>query len=464
MRYLVRLGFCTVLAAAAGCANLNSIHRDNTLSKDKGEIVFTDAKQRGIISNQVKTKNTNGTVEESDDFEEYQLRICSEAAPDVFSAFATSAAGRASVDAATKSGSGAFSFASNETAATISRTQTVNLLREAMFRTCERFLNDAIDREELIVQSARDQRMIVSTLAIEQLTGVYTPAVTALLGNASSSTGGATAETVKLLADAKKASEAATAAAKKADDEAKTAEDDATKNGLNGKKDCEAVLQADDLNETQKAKCKTAKEKRDAHKPLKDKADAEKSYYERVQKLADQMGGTAASASGSAQITPAQAQAILSQNIEKVAASVERIVQSTFRFDELKMTCVIELRRSDRNIDDPLFRTCVQLLGDVTIRDIEADKQLMRILDDSISARNKNINTILACAFPDKNANKIADILTETKKTIKIPPGVMSVYNDFGAQTNADGVREALKDTPDITANLAFGASKACPK
>jgi hypothetical protein len=46
------------------------------------------------------------------------------------------------------------------------------MLRESFYRTCERYLSGAITKPQLVVQAARDQRSMVTVLAIEQLTGV----------------------------------------------------------------------------------------------------------------------------------------------------------------------------------------------------------------------------------------------------------------------------------------------------
>ena len=192
---LVRLSSLVFILATTGCARFNSIHRESEFSKYNGGAVFIDAKQHSVISNPVPVNGKNAI--------EWQLRICSEAAPDVFSAFATSVAAKAAVKALEKAGEGTFSLTSAESAATISRTQTINMLREAMFRTCERYLNGAIDEDELVVQAARDQRVMVSILAIEQLTGVYTPAIVALTTEAKASASGPTAENLKLIDDVK---------------------------------------------------------------------------------------------------------------------------------------------------------------------------------------------------------------------------------------------------------------------
>ena len=59
---------------------------------------------------------------------------------------------------------GALSIA--QTAATIERTQTINLLRESLFRTCERYLSGGMGPAALAIQAGRDLRAIIAVLAI----------------------------------------------------------------------------------------------------------------------------------------------------------------------------------------------------------------------------------------------------------------------------------------------------------
>ena len=158
---LIILALLTLLMNA--CAEVVSIG-------PKGEAVLIDSKKRAIISSELdKEKRKESGV--------YQ-RICSEPPPDVFSAFASSIGG--DLGFSNSEFSAGFLLKVVEAAGTISRTQTVNLLRESMFRTCERYLNGAIDEPQLIVQAARDQRTMVAILAIEQLTQAARPPVTIL--------------------------------------------------------------------------------------------------------------------------------------------------------------------------------------------------------------------------------------------------------------------------------------------
>lgn len=65
-----------------------------------------------------------------------------------------------------------------EAASTTERIQTINLLRESMYRTCERYLSGAINHESFVVQAGRDWRAMLAILAIEQLTLTAPPAST----------------------------------------------------------------------------------------------------------------------------------------------------------------------------------------------------------------------------------------------------------------------------------------------
>lgn len=175
---------CGIVLAVglSGCANLASIYRvDRISSMNAGRMNFIDAKQRVILSTRVFDPKS----------ESFAMRYCSEPAPDAFSAFSTSASGDLSamdLRGASPEVKLRAALALSETAATIERTQTINLLRESMFRTCERYMGGAISNDELIVQAARDQRAMVAVLAIEQLTGVVRAKSTVLSSGAAAAT------------------------------------------------------------------------------------------------------------------------------------------------------------------------------------------------------------------------------------------------------------------------------------
>ncbi len=181
-----------ITLALSGCAEMNSIsHHANFPKEKEGEVITVDAKQRHLYLNpEFEPSGTGGEA----NFVKW--RICAEAAPDVFSALASS--GSMKVDlSSSPSAQGGFSMA--ETAATIQRTQSLNLIRESFYRTCERFASGAMSRTQFIVQAARDQRAMISILAIEQLTGAVRPPATVIMGPGTNASASSNAEGAALV-------------------------------------------------------------------------------------------------------------------------------------------------------------------------------------------------------------------------------------------------------------------------
>lgn len=169
MKITARVILATIATASlGGCGSLNNIYWKNGLPGG-GEVITVDAKQRHLLI------TPNGA--------------CAEAAPDVFTAVGTSVSGNGLFGGTEQSLAGAFSV--SEAASAIGKTQTVNLIRESMYRTCERFISGAIDQRTFLIQTARDQRSMVALLAIEQLTGasrtqaaaIASPATQAAIAN-----------------------------------------------------------------------------------------------------------------------------------------------------------------------------------------------------------------------------------------------------------------------------------------
>lgn len=150
------------IMATSGCARLNSIYRNNPID-DNVQSVSIDAKQRMIF--------TAPKLDENGDATNYRV-VCAEPSPDVFSAFAASLSGSLESDSIEAALEGAFS----ENAATIGlRTQVIQLLRDGMYRICEGVLSNQISEDEFYSLHQRYQRIMVTLVAIEQLTGAVTP-------------------------------------------------------------------------------------------------------------------------------------------------------------------------------------------------------------------------------------------------------------------------------------------------
>ena len=176
LRSLVLIALAIMESACSG--NFHSIYRKSTVDVSKASVTMVDAKQRAILQNKEK--------------------FCTEPSPDVFSVMAQSASGTAALgkssDPKTYEAQLAVAYASAEQGATIARTQTVNMLRELMYRTCERYLSGSISPLEMPIQAARDQRMMASMLAIEQLTGAIRPTVVMIGATANGGAGTSNAD------------------------------------------------------------------------------------------------------------------------------------------------------------------------------------------------------------------------------------------------------------------------------
>ena len=150
----------------AGCsANHNSIYRDLNTSAGTGALV--DIKQRAIVAGERKGKSSTET----------RNVVCAEPSPDSLSAYAAEIAAK---DDTGKGVSGEVAAAFQESAAFVGlRTQSIQLLRDAMYRSCEAYLNGAISEAQYSVLARRYQKHAIALLAIESLTGtVKAPAVT----------------------------------------------------------------------------------------------------------------------------------------------------------------------------------------------------------------------------------------------------------------------------------------------
>lgn len=334
----------SALISLQGCANLNSVYRHNHLSKP-GQTEFVDAKQRAIVAAPVEVWKE--VVDPNADkriinHHKTMYRICSEPAPDVFSAYAFS--GSAKAEKSATGVGGQLGMSSAETAATIQRTQTINLMRESMFRTCERYMNGALDPQQMNIQTARDQRMMVATLAIEQLTGVVKTKPTVLSAKAAGVVAANASENIKKYEESRKATETAKTALKTKEDAKKTA--DKTWTDLNtkaaGKEDepgvCEKILTPPDgftpPGTPKKEDCQAAKDKKDASDSAVTSAKADVTKAEKheaiITNLVQQASGLSFTAEGQLLSSDAGSDRASETHLQAVADTVKVIALAAF--------------------------------------------------------------------------------------------------------------------------------------
>jgi len=321
------IGAGVLTLSLSACAIMDSIHWK--FPGPNGSDVFTtDAKQRHLIL----AKDGPG-----------KIRVCAEAAPDAFSAFSSSLAGSFGRGSAEAKAEAANAFA--ETAATIERTQTVNLLRESMYRTCERWLSGAISPEEFLALAARDHRSMVAVLAIEQLTGVVKPPSTVISGPAVNASLRQSAELLKLVDRyGKERATADTAAAATATALAAADKDHKTADGKTVKVCSLTEAPEDTTAAADWSACKTAETKDKTAKQS--AADAKERELLVLKQLDDLSGGLAAATTAgtinagglTGGISPPDA-----TRLEKIGQTIEKIAL-TAGIDEALIFCVGYLR------------------------------------------------------------------------------------------------------------------------
>lgn len=178
-------------ASLAACANINSIGRTTTLPQgtapdgsQEGLAVHLDAQQRVVL--------VNGFGD-----------ICSEPSPDALAAFAASLGLGASVPG---TGSGSLAAGQQSSAASIGlRTQSITLMRDALFRMCEAAANDSVGPAQVATLLARSQDLTAVILAVEQLTGAVAANQVALTGTTAAGASAALLSNQELLDAAREA-------------------------------------------------------------------------------------------------------------------------------------------------------------------------------------------------------------------------------------------------------------------
>ena len=156
---------CLLLLPLGGCANY--IFRSFDI--DSGESLSLDAKQRLVLATYKGGKGSNRKI------------VCAEPSPDAFSATSASAAASTAFTFPTllpggqtgsTTGSGGIAAARSESAASIGlRTQTIQLLRDGLYRACEAYMNGAIDQHQYNIILLNIDKLMVTLLGIDAIGG-----------------------------------------------------------------------------------------------------------------------------------------------------------------------------------------------------------------------------------------------------------------------------------------------------
>lgn len=339
----------------AGCsANHHSIYRHQPLGSELPSATLVDAKQRAILTAMVPGVGPQGARD--------RFAVCAEPSPDVFTVLAQGASATGSfgqaADPKSIQAAASLAYSSAEQGSSIARTQTINMLREVMYRTCERYMNGAIGPLELPIQAVRDQRMMVATLAIEQLTAAAAPRVISIGASGSAAAGASSSDAVVKVAEAQAALQKADTAQKEkqsAYDKLEGASPACS--AIKKKADAKETLSADET--TKQAECVKAE---GALATAKTERQGAAKNLELLESVAAQGGGGPASASTTLG-TPTSDTAAVAQAaaLEKVAQAVTDIVKANYDQDEVLLLCLKAF--SDGTAVSEQFRSvCIELV------------------------------------------------------------------------------------------------------
>jgi hypothetical protein len=334
------------LTMLGGCAEMNTVHRAKPVSSTTPTVITIDAKQRHLLMVPEMVPATTRTITADGRMWEERIttqsaggmRVCAEAAPDVFSAMAASGTLDLSAGAKSKSGGAdiGIGYAISETAAAIRRTQTVNLARESFYRTCERYMSGAISKTAFGVQAARDFRQAIAMLAIEQLTGVVEGPTTIISGG---STGAEQTSPAEYYSQLQSSSEMVKQANQRLADAESAAKDDKAPCKVEDDEETEAKAAREKLCETKKKAAEEAKRDLESLEKQREKLlDMSKDGPPQGGLIAKTGAGTNSAGDGKL-LAPA--------NIQQVALSVKEIALAAMRTDETLMFCLQALSGVD---------------------------------------------------------------------------------------------------------------------
>lgn len=371
-----------------GCAELTHLTRDRTLNPALGsaKVEFIDAKQRAVIAAQSPDTTTTytyttppsttpgsagspqrpatvTTVVEA----KGGLRVCAEPSPDALSAIAASGSlGLTAKDKLSLNQSGSLA----ESAASIGlRTQSIQLMRDAMYRVCEGYLSGALSEGSFETLNRRFQSSMVAILAIEQLTGAVKARQVVLGGSAGVGSAEALLKATGQSTEAYAALKVATADLDTAKAKAKTLADAKTKADTelaNTDPATEALQKA----ATDAAAAATAQDA--VVKEQEKKVSDSQALYTKAEQVRAVAATTPASASGSGTFDTANSGTLDADSIAAVSSSVEAIVESTMGLQFSNELCTTVLtgaaygRLKDTNA--AVLVKCADLLGETATR------------------------------------------------------------------------------------------------
>jgi hypothetical protein len=403
MQRLTKIMMLSSVVALSGCADLTHFNTSKNIPADNknARLTYIDAKQRVVISapvtRTVSTRSADGNVTT---ITQNSLTFCAEPSPDALSALAASGGGNLSAGDKLALGG---QFTISEGASSIGlRTQTIQMMRDAMYRLCEATASGVMTPLQFEMMHRRFQNSMVAILAIEQLTGAVHGPAASISGRADFGN----SELVAKLTDKVTAARSAVGAAE-ADVDVKKAlsatasakPDDFLK--AKSAADRTALAAADKTEYDKLTKAVTdAKEAEGAASTLLSARKADLANYQAA--LASAQSGDLQT--GTTAITTAGGQRTLdSAAIANLSGAIQSIVRDTFELGYFRETCTalftaqIEGRPGIATGDGTLASKCLAY-ADQTVKminaNIAAQAALLTVIKDSKSTSSEKDDAI----------------------------------------------------------------------
>jgi hypothetical protein len=346
------------------CADFNSINRKTELpfsGDSEGVAIHLDAKQRIVFAKQFGA-------------------ICAEPSPDALSAFANALGAGVSVP---QEAAGSVSLALQESASSIGlRTQSIQLLRDALYRTCEAYYGRAINSAQLMELHTRFQDVMVGILAIEQLTGATVAKQVGLSGLSNATASSQLVQMDGLLENAKANETEKGEKLKKAIEERDTLQssveskqkelDEARSKTPQDIQNVESL--ENEMSELQQ-KLKLAEANVESAKEIGDQAKETRETVEKNRGAA--LTAAHAAASGTAEFsTPASVINLSDQSTQAIATAVGKIVDVIVNKERIMEKCLSILEKNNSQSNSVIVDTCQKVvLGSHAESSKGADKQ-----------------------------------------------------------------------------------------
>jgi hypothetical protein len=325
--------------------------------------------------------------------------VCAEPSPDALSAYAAEIAAEANVpgEAAVQ-----LAAAMQESSSYVGlRTQSIQLLRDSLYRLCEGYMNGALDKPQYEILVRRYQKYMVALLGIEQLTGAMrAPTVTINTEGSAEA-----ARSISVMKDEISSIESKVTKLESENTElGKEKEKEGTSDGR--KKEIESTI---------------AENNKQIDSFNKDKSS--------ISKGIENARGLAAKGSATAVVSqvgiPTQR---TDQHVQAVSNAVEKIVLNIINTDDLGQLCFSYLRHAS-NPNTQLSATCQQYF-----------ENLNRIIPVQLDADELRIKEI-------KKSSSLSD---QDKKDLQ---DISNRYNDFGVHMKSIAItneQEHMQDIPEI--------------